>query len=144
MNIFRKHVKNYDENEIKGEGSTELHADTIPEESLSAKNVIQENNTNYPNPELLRRLLEGTSFDRRTGFKLKQEGKKEANPQKETPNTQSKKIPEKFPNYREDKQGIPILNKDLSSKRKKFINKERESRLGHIVYEVLGNKTIKN
>jgi hypothetical protein len=144
MNIFRKHIKNYDEKEVKVEESTDVHADTIPEESLSAKNITQENNINYPNPELLRRLLEGTSFDRRTGFKLKQEGEKEANSKKEMPNNQSKQVTEKFPDYREYKQGNPKINKDISFRRKKFINKERESRLGHIVYEVLGNRTTKN
>jgi len=32
----------------------------------------------------------------------------------------------------------------MSLKRKKFINKEREKRLGNIVYEVLGSKRIKD
>jgi hypothetical protein len=143
MNILGKHIKNYDGNKIRDKEPLQLENEPMPKELLSAEKVDQENNSNYPNPELFRRLIEGTSFDRRTGIELKQEIRKEID-KKETPNTQSKEIPENYPNYREHKQGIPIFNKDLSSKRKKFINEKRENRLSHIVYEVLGNKKIKN
>lgn len=144
MNIFQKHVKKYNETEIEDKASTPLHDELVPEESLSKEKDDQARNCNYPNPELFRRLLEGTSFDRRTGIELKQEKRKEADLQKEIPNTQSKQVSEKFPNYVQHKQRTPIFNKDMPLRRKKFINKERESRLGHIVFEVLGNKTIKN
>jgi hypothetical protein len=145
MNIFRKHEKNYDINEIKDKESQKPHDESLPENSIFVKMGVQEQeeNSNYPNPELFRRLIEGTSYDRRKGIELKQEKRKEINLQKEIPNIQSRQVPE-FPNYSENKQGISTLNENISLKRKKFINKERESRLRHIVYNVLGNKTIKN
>jgi hypothetical protein len=132
-------------NEIKDKESQKPHDESLPENSIFVKMGAQEQeeNSNYPNPELFRRLIEGTSYDRRKGIELEQEKRKEINLQKEIPNIQSRQVPE-FPNYSENKQGISMLNENISLKRKKFINKKRESRLGHIVYEVLGNKTIKN
>ena len=146
MNIFRKHIKKIDENGIEEEELTQNQNEPVLEKALSKEHNNQENNSDYPDPELLRRLIEGTSFDRRTKIELKK-GKKEETAPKQDAITHPKITHEfeSLPDYMKDERKMPSLPaKNMSLKRKKFINKEREKRLGNIVYEVLGSKRIKD
>ena len=136
MNIFRKIIKKDNENEIKAGESEGYPFETELEEKLSPENNNQKDDINYPNPELFRRLIEGTSFDRRT----------EIIPEKQTNNKEDEQTVPMKPKYSQVVTGITTkkihetkvyMNK--TAKKKKFINKERENRLGNIVYEVLSH-----
>jgi hypothetical protein len=139
-------MKIFEENGIKEENLTQNQNETEPKKALSKEHNKQESNSDYPDPELLRRLLEGTSYDRRKKIELKQETKKETAPKQATIiHPQIRNEVEELPDNMKHEQGIPYLPaKNMPLKRKKFINKEREKRLGYIVYEVLGDKRIKN
>ena len=140
MNIFRKIIKKDNENEIK-EGESEGYPfESGIEEELSSENNHQKDDINYPNPELFRRLIEGTSFDRRT----------EILPKKQANNKEDEQTMPKKPKY--SQVVIAINNKKIhetkrcmnkNDKKKKFINKERENRLVNIVNEVLAHSQKK-
>ena len=136
MNIFRKIIKKDNENGIKAGESVGYPFESGLEEKLSSENNHQKDDINYPNPELFRRLIEGTSFDRRT----------EILPKKHATNKEDEQTLPKKPKYSQVVSEInnkkihgtkPCMNK--SEKKKKFINKERENRLVNIVNEVLGH-----
>jgi len=136
VNIFRKIIKEDNENEKKAGESEGYQSEPELEEELSSENNNQKDDTDYPNPELFRRLIEGTSFDRRT----------EILPEKQATNKEDEQTMPKKPKYSQVVTGITTkkihetkayMNK--TAKKKKFINKERENRLGNIVYEVLSH-----
>jgi len=136
VNIFRKIIKEDNENEKKAGESEGYQSEPELEEELSSENNNQKDDTDYPNPELFRRLIEGTSFDRRT----------EILPEKQATNKEDEQTIPKKPKYNQVVPEItnkkihetkPCMNK--SDKKKKFINKERENKLGNIVNEVLGH-----
>jgi len=136
MIVYLKIIKKDNENEIKAGESAGYPFESGIEEELSSENNNQKDDINYPNPALFRRLIEGTSFDRRT----------EILPKKQATNKDDEKTMQKKQKYSQVVTEInnkkihetkPCMNK--SDKKKKFINKERESRLGNIVNEVLGH-----
>ncbi len=90
----------------------------------------------YPNPALFRRLIEGTSLDRRkkvdyTEKEISDRDLKHAEvvvPQK---TTQIKSV---FKSHKSDQPE----RSEVAGPKKKFINRDRRRRLGHVVHEVLG------
>ena len=134
MNIFRKIIKEDNENEKKVLESEKYQIESELEDKLSSENNHQKDDITYPNPELLRRLIEGTSFDRRTEILPKKQATNKVDEKTIPKKTKYSQVVTEISNQKIHETKV-YMNK--SDKKKKFINKERESRLGNIVNEVL-------
>jgi len=136
MNLFPKKITYHDENEMKIEEDAQYQKEPDSGRTNCTEKYNREVNSYYPDPELFRRLIEGTSWDRRTKITSEQKITKIKDKGTDLIQPQNKQIFKKIPTLKINEQKTSIK---AASKRKKFINKERENRLGHIVYEVLGH-----
>ena len=127
MNLFRKKTINIFNNEGQSKEKSVEHEENTREIKLtSSGSNIEESNTVNPNPELFRKLIEGTSFDHRKKEKdKKEEFYRENNGIYKDKNKPDKDVPsERLP-----------FTKNIEIKRK-FINKKSEKRLENIINEV--------
>ncbi|MBN2396328.1 MAG: hypothetical protein JXC36_07690 [Candidatus Atribacteria bacterium] len=145
MNLFWK--KSHDDF-FKGEETILLNQDDetsesdkkIPSElSEISKTKEKEKSLYQPSPELFRRLIEGTSFDHRERIENKQPPMKIDSHLSEIIQSREKPVFEEKFSLKSADQRV-LINPTVS--RKKFIKKERENRLGSLVFEVLGQPPI--
>lgn len=139
MNLFSKRNLNHLEKEEKFIAIDQFSviAGSEPEEEQEySVTEIKRKDLYYPNPALFRRLIEGTSLDRR---------KKVDHSEEEMMDTGAERTEIVLPKKSTQMKGISISSKSdkheipvISGNKKKFINKVRRSRLGHVVHEVLG------
>jgi len=136
MNLFRKEVINHFEKEVEIENQDQYQEMSYSEERISNRTDKQEKELYYPNPALFRRLIEGTSFDRRIRVEPEQQINKTEDGQRAAIPPKNSIVFKNTPLFQKSHQKKETTDK--SGKRKKFINKERENKLGHLVHDVLG------
>lgn len=134
MNLFHKKTNNPLEKEEKLVDLDKFKVISESEEKTYTGVDIKGKGLYYPNPALFRRLIEGTTLDRRKNVEIEQKNDKVGGEQKDMilPKNSMKFEKVKALKRRESKN-----TSDKSGQKKKFIYKERK-RLGHIVHEVLG------
>jgi hypothetical protein len=138
MNLFHKKVINYPDNgngKNKVEQQYEINIDWEESYSVDEKKDTPTKESYCPSAELFRRLIEGTSFDRRISNKIEEPEmpvKSESPDLTNIPSQQElpavkispvKKIENKTNSYK------PL-------KKKKFISNKEQSRLEHVVKKV--------
>ena len=135
MNLFQKKTVNHSEKKEDFTDSDELKIMSDPEKMVSTGDYNQGKDSYYLDPLLFRRLIEGTSYDRRPKIETEEEITRTKNKDRTVI------IPQKSIDFKR----MPVLKRDekkvslnTNSKIKKFINKERENKLGHIVHEIMG------
>ncbi len=142
MNLFRRKKVNHTYQEEELSDLVQNEESSWFDQRLDKRNSTPDDNkekSSYQlDPILFRRLIEGTSFDHREIIEHKPTDQRERSIQEKGGGSPKKKkvpiIPEKPVMSRRSKVSKFV---NYTGKRKKFINKEQEKRLGNIVHEVL-------
>ncbi len=135
MNLFHKKTTSHVEKEEEFTDKFKYQALPDSEETGSAGVGNKERGLYHLNPSLFRRLIEGTSLDRRKKIKTEEQITRTEQKQAVAINSQKNIVSKRTPALKKVEKKVFI---DAAGKRKKFINKERENKLGNIVKEILG------